>query len=100
MGPRVETHPAFPDRVNVGFAALDPETGGLRLRVWERGVGETRACGAGASAAVAVRRGWAVPPVTATFAGRSLASGFAGGTGLADRPLPQRFPRNLDNGLT
>lgn len=74
IGPRVETHPAFPDRVNAGFAALDPETGGLRLRVWERGVGETRACGTGAvaAAAVAVSRGWAVPPVTVTLPGGPL----------------------------
>lgn len=50
LGPRLERHPAFPARANVGFArALRSET--LELRVWERGSGETRACGTGACAA-------------------------------------------------
>jgi diaminopimelate epimerase len=51
IGPRVETDPFFPDGVNVGFAQiLSPER--IKLRVWERGVGETKACGTGACAAV------------------------------------------------
>ena len=44
--------------MNVGFAAPDPESGGLRLRVWERGVGETRGCGAGAAATAVVLFLW------------------------------------------
>jgi len=49
-GPIIERHPAFPNRVNVGFAhALSREE--LELRVWERGTGETLACGTGACAA-------------------------------------------------
>jgi diaminopimelate epimerase len=56
LGPEVETHPFFPQAVNVGFAQiLDRET--IRLKVWERGAGLTRACGTGAcAAAVAAHR--------------------------------------------
>jgi len=49
LGPRLERHPRFPDRTNVEFAAR--RDGRLALRVWERGVGETAACGTGACAA-------------------------------------------------
>ena len=58
MGPRIQRSGCFPRGVNVGFAQrLDPAR--IRLRVYERGVGETRACGSGACAAAAVgmRRG-------------------------------------------
>jgi diaminopimelate epimerase len=54
-GPVIETHPAFPQRTNVEFAEM-AEDGVIRLRVWERGVGETLACGSGACAAVAIGR--------------------------------------------
>lgn len=55
VGPALETHPRFPRRVNVGFMEIvDPTS--IRLRVHERGVGETLACGTGACAAVAVGR--------------------------------------------
>ena len=51
LGPLIETHPRFPRRVNVGFMQIvTPEH--LRLRVHERGAGETLACGTGACAAV------------------------------------------------
>jgi diaminopimelate epimerase len=51
LGPLVENHPAFPARVNAGFMqVVDRST--LRLRVFERGAGETLACGTGACAAV------------------------------------------------
>lgn len=50
LGPAFERHPMFPDRVNVEFAeVVDP--GQIRMRVWERGSGETFACGTGACAA-------------------------------------------------
>lgn len=52
MGPRIETHEMFPKRINVIFAQVLGENS-LKLRVWERGVGETQACGTGACAAVA-----------------------------------------------
>ena len=57
-GPRIERHPRFPKRVNAGYMqVVDRAT--IRLRVWERGAGETLACGTGACAAVVagIRRG-------------------------------------------
>jgi len=55
IGPAMENHARFPRRVNVGFLEIvAPDH--VRLRVFERGVGETRACGTGACAAVAVGR--------------------------------------------
>lgn len=59
IGAAIEVHEAFPERVNVGFAQVVNQRH-LRLRVFERGVGETQACGTGACAAVAVgvREGW------------------------------------------
>ena len=55
LGPAVENHPRFANRTNVGFMeVVSPDH--IRLRVWERGVGETLACGTGACAAVAVGR--------------------------------------------
>jgi diaminopimelate epimerase len=54
-GPRIEIHPRFPQRVNAGFMqVVDRDT--IRLRVWERGAGETLACGTGACAAVVAGR--------------------------------------------
>lgn len=51
IGPKVERHPAFPERVNFGVARVLRREG-MDLRVWERGVGETLACGSGSSAAM------------------------------------------------
>jgi len=51
QGPLIEHHARFPKRVNAGFMQV-LERGRIRLRVWERGVGETLACGTGACAAV------------------------------------------------
>jgi diaminopimelate epimerase len=55
VGPAMENHPRFPRRVNVGFLEVVARDH-VRLRVFERGVGETQACGTGACAAVAVGR--------------------------------------------
>lgn len=53
LGPVLESHERFPERVNVGFMQIvSPES--VKLRVYERGAGETQACGSGACAAVAV----------------------------------------------
>jgi diaminopimelate epimerase len=63
-GPRIEGHPRFPQRVNAGYAQrVDRHT--IRLRVWERGAGETLACGTGACAAAVsgIRRGLLDSPV-------------------------------------
>jgi diaminopimelate epimerase len=58
VGPLIERHPLFPEGVNVGFCEVRSQDR-LRLRVWERGVGLTKACGTGACAALvaAARRG-------------------------------------------
>lgn len=73
LGPRIEHHPAFPNRVNVEFVqVLSRER--LRQRTWERGVGETLACGSGACAvAVAsILRGVAGPRLAVELRGGSL----------------------------
>lgn len=57
LGPRIETDPMFPERTNVGFMEI-LAADRLRLRVWERGVGETPACGTGACAAMVIGRLW------------------------------------------
>lgn len=51
QGPLIESHPAFPNRVNAGFMQIEDRSH-VRLRVYERGAGETLACGTGACAAV------------------------------------------------
>jgi len=51
VGSLIENHPLFPERTNVGFAEIKARDR-IGLRVWERGVGETRACGTGACAAL------------------------------------------------
>ncbi|MGD2055744.1 MAG: diaminopimelate epimerase [Gammaproteobacteria bacterium] len=57
LGPKIEQHPRFPQQVNAGFMQIiDFET--IRLRVYERGSGETLACGSGACAAVVIGRLW------------------------------------------
>ena len=55
LGRAIESHPKFPNRVNAGFMQIINRNE-IRLRVYERGVGETNACGTGACAAVAVGR--------------------------------------------
>jgi diaminopimelate epimerase len=57
LGPAIERHPRFPRRVNAGFMEI-VDRSHIRLRVYERGAGETLACGTGACAAVAVGRRW------------------------------------------
>lgn len=73
VGPLLEHHPAFPHRVNVEFVRPEADDS-LRMRVWERGVGETQACGTGATAvgAVAVRLGWSPNPVVVRLPGGPL----------------------------
>ena len=72
LGPRIETDPAFPERINVNVATYVHDR--LKLRTFERGVGETLACGTGACAsavaAIVTRR--AESPVTVDMTGGSL----------------------------
>jgi len=73
LGPRIEHDPVFPNRVNVNVATVTARDA-LRLRVWERGVGETRACGTGAcaTAIAAMRRGLCDRRVTVSLQGGDL----------------------------
>ena len=57
LGPLIESHPRFPAQVNAGFMQVVSRQE-IRLRVYERGVGETRACGSGACAAMVAGRLW------------------------------------------
>jgi diaminopimelate epimerase len=79
LGPAIESHRRFPKRVNVGFMQVIDRTH-LRLRVFERGVGETLACGTGACAAVAVarRRGLADAEVRVGLPGGELQVNWQG----------------------
>ena len=79
QGPKIEHHPRFPQRVNAGYMqVVDRAT--IRLRVWERGVGETLACGTGACAAVVagVRLGLVDSPVRVRVRGGELMIAWAG----------------------
>jgi len=79
QGPRLEHHSRFPQRVNAGYMqVVDRAT--IRLRVWERGAGETLACGTGACAAVVagVRRGLVDSPVRVETRGGWLTIGWPG----------------------
>ena len=73
VGPMIEHHRLFPERTNVGFAEIVSRDR-IRLRVWERGVGETRACGTGACAALvaAARRNLTDRQVTVELPGGEL----------------------------
>ena len=79
LGPLIESHPDFPKRVNVGFMQVVSDTE-IRLRVYERGVGETLACGTGACAAVVygICRGWLRESVTVGLPGGKLSVSWAG----------------------
>jgi len=73
QGPALQRHAAFPESVNVGFAQVQARDR-IRLRVYERGVGETLACGSGACAAAAIlmRRGRVDREVTVALPGGEL----------------------------
>jgi diaminopimelate epimerase len=78
-GPLIEHHPRFPKRVNAGFMQV-LDRGHIRLRVYERGAGETLACGTGACAAVVagIRRGLLDSPVRVSARGGELSVAWAG----------------------
>lgn len=73
LGPEIEHDALFPERVNVNVATVGSRSR-IRLRVWERGAGETRACGTGACATAigAMRRGLVDRAVTVTLPGGDL----------------------------
>ncbi|MCO4865090.1 diaminopimelate epimerase [Cupriavidus sp. WGlv3] len=78
-GPVIEHHPAFPNRVNAGFMQV-VDRHAIRLRVYERGAGETLACGTGACAAVVagIRRGLLDSPVRVHTHGGELTIAWDG----------------------
>ena len=78
-GPLIEHHPRFPQRVNAGFMQIVARNE-IRLRVYERGAGETLACGTGACAAVAagIRRGLLDTPVKVHTHGGALTISWNG----------------------
>jgi diaminopimelate epimerase len=81
LGPYFESHMMFPERANIGFMqVLDRSS--FRLRVFERGVGETRACGSGACAAMVagVRLDLLDSPATAILTGGELKLEWHGGS--------------------
>lgn len=89
LGPAIEAHPDFPRRCNVGFMQV-LERDKIRLRVYERGAGETLACGSGACAAVVygIVRGWLEEQVTVHLPGGKLHVAWPG----ADRPVRMTGP--------
>jgi len=89
QGPRIERHARFPQRVNAGYMqVVDRAT--IRLRVWERGAGETLACGTGACAAVVagVRLSLLHSPVRVQARGGELVIAWAG----AGQPVQMTGP--------
>jgi diaminopimelate epimerase len=90
QGPLIESHPAFPNRVNAGFMQIVSRSQ-IKLRVFERGAGETLACGTGACAAVVagVRQGWLDARVDVQTHGGVLTIEWAG---QADSPVLMTGP--------
>lgn len=96
-GPLLEKHPAFPKRANVGFMEIvDAHT--IRLRVFERSVGETLACGTGACAAVVtgIRRGLLSGPVDVHTRGGVLSIDWRGGPVLMTGPAETVFTGEIE----
>jgi diaminopimelate epimerase len=90
QGPLIENHTAFPKRVNAGFMQILSRSQ-IKLRVFERGAGETLACGTGACAAVVagIRQGWLAPRVDVQTHGGVLTIEWAG---QADSPVLMTGP--------
>lgn len=96
-GAWIERHPRFPQRVNAGFMqVLAPDR--IRLRVYERGVGETLACGTGACAAVVagIRRGLLGHRVTVETRGGTLTIDWQGGAVMMTGPAVSVFTGEID----
>ncbi|MBX6317078.1 diaminopimelate epimerase [Pigmentiphaga sp.] len=96
-GPRIESHPRFPHRVNAGFMQV-VDRHNIRLRVYERGAGETLACGTGACAAVAtgIRRGLLDSPVRVQTRGGVLTIAWDGEQLLMTGPAVTVFEGTVD----
>ena len=96
-GPLIESHPRFPRRVNAGFLQVLGRAR-VRLRVFERGAGETLACGSGACAAVVagIRRGRLDPRVDVETRGGVLTIEWRGGTVTMTGPAISVFTGEID----
>jgi len=92
-GPEIEKHPAFPKRVNVGYMQV-VNRNEIQLRVYERGAGETLACGTGACAAVVsgIRRGLLDSPVKVHTRGGDLQIAWGGIVNQAAQPVIMTGP--------
>jgi diaminopimelate epimerase len=101
IGPALEHHPLYPERANVGFAEIKAKDR-MRLRVWERGAGLTKACGTGACAAVvaAARRGLTGRKVAVEMDGGELIIEWreADNHVLMTGPVAFEFTGTLDDG--
>jgi diaminopimelate epimerase len=99
QGPMIERHTRFPERVNAGYMEI-LDRHHVRLRVYERGAGETLACGTGACAAAVagVIRGRLDTPVRVTTHGGDLSIAWAGGTHpvMMTGPAETVFEGNID----
>jgi len=97
LGPLIETHPRFARRVNAGFMQV-VDRNNIRLRVFERGVGETLACGTGACAAVAagIRRGLLDSPVRVQTRGGVLTVAWNGEQLRMTGPAESVFTGQVD----
>jgi diaminopimelate epimerase len=98
LGPLIENDPLFPEKVNVNVATVI-DANNIRLRVWERGVGLTRACGTGAcaTAVAAIRSGRASSPISITLPGGKLTIAWAeGGTIEMAGPATHVFSGTAD----
>ncbi len=97
QGPLVENHPRFPNRVNAGFMQVIDRSH-VRLRVWERGAGETLACGTGACAAVVagIRLGRLDARVDVQTRGGPLTIEWAGGAVLMTGPAVTVFEGEIE----
>lgn len=98
-GPLIEHHPRFPNRVNAGFMQVINRHH-IKLRVFERGAGETLACGTGTCAAVVagINRGLLDSPVKVEARGGELSIAWAGGTApvLLTGPAVSVFEGEID----
>jgi diaminopimelate epimerase len=96
IGPAIEHDPRFPNRTNVEFVV--PVRDGIKLRVWERGVGETMACGTGACAALVAANLAGLAPRTASihFPGGTLTGEWTDQTVFLSGPAERSFEGTVD----
>jgi diaminopimelate epimerase len=100
LGPAIETDPLFPERVNVNVATVEAPDA-IRLRVWERGAGLTRACGTGAcaTAVAAMRRKLVGREVVVSLpGGQLLVSWGEDGRVMMTGPATESFRGSFDWG--